>query len=64
MTHCGEQVAHARLVLIYFYLLNLFFECTLRDKSIVKINLLKKICFIYIINIYKVEIFQVFSQIH
>ena len=44
-------------IVYLFYLLNLFFDYTLRDKNIIKINLLKKICFIYIVNIYKNDIF-------
>ena len=43
-------------IVYYFYLLNLSFDYTLRDKNIVKINLLKEICFVYIVNIYKIEI--------
>ena len=43
-------------IIYYSYLLNLFFDYTLRDKNIVKINLLKEIYFVYIINIHENDI--------
>ena len=57
-------VSIATKVVYYFYLLNLFFDYTFRDKNIVKVNLLKDICFVYTVNIYKIEIFQILSQIY
>ena len=59
-----RSVNIATEIAYYPCLLNLSFGCTLRDKSIVKINLSKETCFVHIINIYEVEILQVFSQIH
>ena len=56
-----KSVNIAIKIIYYLYFLNLFFDYTLRDKDIVKINLLKKICFVYIINIYKIEILQILS---
>ena len=57
-------VSIATKIVCYFYLLNLFFEYTFRDKNIVKINLLKEIYFVHIINIYEIEILQILSQIY
>ena len=59
-----RSVSIATKIVYYFCLLNLFFECTLRGKSIVKINLSKEICFVHIINIYEIEILQILPQIH